>query len=370
MGIKTKLVGGLKPVYLTYGTIISPLGTGIKTHENAFHSGETGVSFQANSGFNKEDFYLGKIESLSDNRYSDLLTLGLDDFIKKTGKDLVEKKSTLIIVSTTKANLNDLETDTFESTRKLIQSKTNNPNTPIFISNACISGVLAVNSAADYIRANQYDDVIVIGIDALYDFVVYGFQSLYALSNEPSKPFDKERKGISIGEACGIIHVTAEKPTDFHVEYLAGASSNDANHISGPSRTGEGLVRAIQRSIERANIESQDIDFISAHGTGTLYNDEMESIAFSRLNINSIPINSLKGYFGHTLGAAGVIELLISMISSETNTLFKSYGFEEQGTSEKLNIIEQNTQTSIRTVLKTASGFGGGNAALIFQKGS
>lgn len=368
MGRKSKLVARLKPVYLTYGTLISPLGIGIKSHLSAFNAGETGVSFQSEAGFNKEDFYLGKIDSLSENRYTDLLTLGLDNFIQETGKEILEKESTLIIVSTTKANLNELDSDTFESTRRLIQSKTNNPTTPIFISNACISGVIAVNTAADYIRAEKFTDVIVIGIDALYDFVVYGFQSLYALSNEPSKPFDKERKGISIGEACGIIHVSAEKPTTFHVEYLSGASSNDANHISGPSRTGEGLVRAVSRSLERSNVSIDELDFISAHGTGTLFNDEMESIAFSRLNINSVPINSMKGYFGHTLGAAGVIEILISMLSTETNTLFKSFGFDEQGTSEKLNIIEENTQSEVNTVLKTASGFGGGNAALIFRK--
>ncbi len=355
---------------MTYGTLISPLGIGIKKHLSAFNAGETGVTIQSKAGFNDEDFYLGKIETLSENRYTDLLTLALDDFIKESGKELVESKSTLIIVSTTKANLNELNSDTFDSTRNLIKSKTNNPNTPMFISNACISGVIAVNTAADYIRSGKYTDVIVIGIDALYDFVVYGFQSLYALSNEPSKPFDKDRKGISIGEACGIIHVTAKKPKKFFVEYLGGASSNDANHISGPSRTGEGLVRAVLKSLERSKTSLKDLDFISAHGTGTVFNDEMESIAFSRLTINKVPVNSMKGYFGHTLGAAGVIEILISMLSSETNTLFKSLGFDEQGTSEKLNVIKENKPADVKTVLKTASGFGGGNAALIFRKGS
>lgn len=368
MGIETKLASRLKPVYLTYGSLVSPLGIGMEQHLTAFNAGKTGVSFQQGTGFNKEDYYLGKIESLSNNRYTDLLSLGFNDFVEKVGQELIDSPSTLIIVSTTKANLNDLDSDTFASTRKFIQETTNNPNTPIFISNACISGVIAVNTAADYIRSEKFTDVIVIGIDALYDFVVYGFQALYALSNEPSKPFDKDRKGISIGEACGIIHVTSNKPTSFYVDYLGGASSNDANHISGPSRTGEGLVRAVNRSIERSNIAKENIDFISAHGTGTVYNDEMESIAFSRLGVNHVPTNSLKGYFGHTLGAAGVIEILISMLSAETNTLFKSLGFDEQGTSESMNIITNNTQAEIQTVLKTASGFGGGNAALIFQK--
>ena len=128
---------------MTYGTLISPLGIGIKKHLSAFNAGETGVTIQSKAGFNDEDFYLGKIETLSENRYTDLLTLALDDLIKESGEELVESKSTLIIVSTTKANLNELNSDTFDSTRNLIKSKTNNPNTPMFISNACIeSGTL------------------------------------------------------------------------------------------------------------------------------------------------------------------------------------------------------------------------------------
>lgn len=358
----------MNPLFLSYGTLISPLGIGSEEHFTAFSKGASGVKQQLNSGFTNEHWYLGKIESLSENRYDDLLTLALKELKKTKSVELLASSTTLFIVSTTKANLNALPNDTFASTRRIIKEQTSNPNELVIISNACISGVLAINSAAEYLQYSNYKDVIIIGIDALFDFVVYGFQSLFALSDELCKPFDKDRKGISIGEACGIVHLSTSKPTEFAVNYLGGACSNDANHISGPSRTGEGLVRSISKAIERAAIPVSSIDFISAHGTGTFYNDEMESIAFERTELNHVPLNSMKGYFGHTLGAAGIIEVIMSMVSMEKNCLFTSLGFEEQGTSQKLNIIQENTSSEITTILKTASGFGGGNAALILQK--
>ena len=120
--------------------------------------------------------------------------------------------------------------------------------------------------------------------------------------------------------------------------------------------------------MERSKVTSQDIDFISAHGTGTNYNDEMESIAFDRLGLNSTPLNSLKGYFGHTLGAAGLIEVISTMKMMENNHLLKSLGFEEAGTTRSINILEENETQEVTTILKTASGFGGGNASLILKK--
>ena len=115
-------------------------------------------------------------------------------------------------------------------------------------------------------------------------------------------------------------------------------------------------------------MNSNDIDFISAHGTATVYNDEMESIAFDRLAMNHIPVNSLKGYFGHTLGAAGVLETAICMQSLRNNLLIKSLGFDKSGTSKELNVLRENVSQEVQTILKTASGFGGANASLIISK--
>lgn len=152
------------------------------------------------------------------------------------------------------------------------------------------------------------------------------------------------------------------------VEILGNATCNDANHISGPSRTGEGLFRSVKAALKEANLNASEIDYISAHGTATTFNDEMEAIAFNRLGMKNVPINSLKGYFGHTLGASGLLETIVGMHFMEKNMLFSSKGFSDLGVSKSINIIKQNTPKSLNTFLKTASGFGGCNTAVIFKK--
>ena len=360
----------MSQVFITYGAMITPLGSNSKENFKAMLEEKSGVQLVESSGFNQENWPLGKIKSLPDsNRYDELLKRTCIGLITEHGKELFSDKKTLVIVSSTKANIDALPNDTFSSTRKILQEELNLQNKLVVISNACISGVIAINTAADYLQTDKYNKVVVIGIDALSDFIVYGFQSLFALSNEPSKPFDKNRKGICIGEASGALIVSNERLNDsFCVNYLGGSSSNDANHISGPSRTGEGLFRSVNKSMERSNVSAQEIDFISAHGTGTNYNDEMESIAFDRLKLIETPLNSLKGYFGHTLGAAGLIEVISTMKMMEHNTLLRSVGFEETGTSKCINVLKSNKKIEVNTILKTASGFGGGNASLILKK--
>ncbi|MNR12182.1 3-oxoacyl-[acyl-carrier-protein] synthase 2 [compost metagenome] len=128
------------------------------------------------------------------------------------------------------------------------------------------------------------------------------------------------------------------------------------------------MFRSIQNAMKEAKINSDQIDYISAHGTATPFNDEMEAIALNRLDLQNVPVNSLKGFYGHTLGASGLLETVIAIESANQNTLFESQGFDEIGVSEKINVIEKNEEASIGIFLKTASGFGGCNTAVIFEK--
>jgi 3-oxoacyl-[acyl-carrier-protein] synthase-1 len=147
-----------------------------------------------------------------------------------------------------------------------------------------------------------------------------------------------------------------------------GSVSNDANHISGPSRTGEELWLAIRRSLEQSGMDAADIDFISAHGTATRYNDEMEAKAFHLASMEHIPLNSLKGYYGHTLGAAGILESIITIHSMKENIIFPTLGYSTPGTEMPVNVVSEIRKSNLRRTLKTASGFGGCNAALIMIK--
>lgn len=350
-----------KSVYIQYLSLVTPLGTTVQQHLEAFKNGVSGIRMEEKAGFQDSSLPLAKRREITGNRYDELLRGALEHV------QLTLPGKTALIVSSTKGNPDLLPGDTFSSTHTIIRQFF--PEAPVFIiSNACISGVIAINTAADYLLADTFDQVLVIGIDAVSEFVSYGFQSLFALSNEGCKPFDKSRNGTTLGEGCGIVLVSKEKILDHAVLYKGGSSSNDANHISGPSRTGEGLVRSIEKTFKRSGLSASDIDFVSAHGTATVFNDEMESIAFGRTELDGVPLNSMKGYFGHTLGAAGILETIMSIVSMEQNLLFPNLGFSETGTSVPLNIIQHLESGELKTVLKTASGFGGGNASLILQK--
>jgi 3-oxoacyl-[acyl-carrier-protein] synthase-1 len=149
---------------------------------------------------------------------------------------------------------------------------------------------------------------------------------------------------------------------------MGGSVTNDANHISGPSRTGLELSMAMDKALLESGLETGSIDYISAHGTATVFNDEMESKAINLSHLEEVPVNSYKGYWGHTLGAAGIIESVALVASMKRNILFRSAGYDEEGVPEKINVIRETVSSPVDRCMKTASGFGGCNTALVFQK--
>ncbi|WP_149303891.1 beta-ketoacyl synthase N-terminal-like domain-containing protein [Pareuzebyella sediminis] len=308
-------------------------------------------------------------------RLEKILIASLSDTLEKADLEIDDRVG--LIVSTTKGNIDVLEKHSvFPEKRaylaqlgKKIKEFFQFQNDAIILSNACVSGVLALAVAKRLISQKTYDHVLVVGGDLVTKFIMSGFNAFQALSPEPCRPYCKTRSGINIGEVGSSVLVTADtrQMAREAVKIMGEASCNDANHISGPSRTGEGLFRSVQAALEQSGLSIESIDYISAHGTATLFNDEMEAIAFNRANLQKTPLNSLKGYFGHTLGASGLLETLIGMHSLQKNMLFASKGFQELGVSRPLNIIKDTTSKPLRTFIKTASGFGGCNTAAIFQ---
>jgi 3-oxoacyl-[acyl-carrier-protein] synthase-1 len=283
----------------------------------------------------------------------------------------------LFILSTTKGNvflLDTLQQESYEPEQlflwrsaELIAEYFGNKNTPVTISNACISGAYALISAQRALLSGRYTYAIIMGADMLSRFIISGFQSFKALSQRICKPFDATRDGLNIGEAAATIIVSDKKEADLHtgeVVLRTGAVRNDANHISGPSRTGEGAFLALRNVC--SGIEPDDLAFINAHGTATPYNDEMEAFAITRASLQHIPVNCLKGYFGHTLGAAGVVESIISTRALKDRTILKTYGFETPGVSHPLQIVTQTRNTTRNSCINMLSGFGGCNAALLY----
>src|ERR1043165_7795217 len=240
-------------------------------------------------------------------------------------------------------------------------------NKPLVLSNACISGVLAIITAKRLLESGQYKHAVVTGADVLSRFIITGFQSLNAMSSNPCKPFDKDRDGINLGECAATVVLTTDKALSKGILVNAGASTNDANHISGPSRTGLELSWAVREAMEGSAVVAGDVSFISAHGTATVYNDEMEAKAFSAAELSAVPLHSLKGHFGHTLGAAGVLESVLTYRSLQEGIVLPSKNFETNGVPAPVNVNKALKEDNKNHALKTASGFGGCNAAVIYS---
>lgn len=375
-------------VFTSYSNIISPLGFTSQENYQAIRAGKTGVQNMV-LPFSKEPFcvasigeaefekQISKVRGASAHtRLEALSILSIGDVLAQSGIDPADRR-TLLIYSTTKGNIDILEGryPSIPSERaylpafaKHLQDYFKFAHTPVVVSNACISGLLAVIIAKRFIEQGTYDNVIVCGGDILSEFTISGFKSFNAMSAEPSRPFDANRTGINLGEAVATLLVTNKKELSapYHTEIVSGASANDANHISGPSRTGEGLLQALQNTLKDQSTE--DVGFISAHGTATPFNDEMESIAFERAGLSGIPLNSLKGYYGHTLGAAGVLETALSLEAMKHQELVRSEGYAAKGVSGNIRVIESHQPKSYSAFIKTASGFGGCNAAALFRR--
>ena len=151
------------------------------------------------------------------------------------------------------------------------------------------------------------------------------------------------------------------------IKVLGGSTHNDANHISGPSRTAEGFYCAAISAIKASNLKVSDIEYISAHGTATPYNDEMEAIGIGRLGLQKVPVHSLKAYWGHTLGAAGIIESIAQIESMRKQILLPTLGYKQHGVSEPINVTSNTEKASVQYALKLASGFSGVNSSVVFQ---
>lgn len=376
-------------IYLSHNSIVSAFGFDSASAIKNIRNETSGLELVNDKSILPNEFYASLVDrqELQNNynrlqpkenhtRLERMLLVSLANTISKSEIPITKRVG--LIISTTKGNIDVLEkVNPFPEERAYLGVLGNKiktffgfQNDAIVLSNACVSGVLGIAVAKRFIQQGTYDHVFVVGGDLVTQFILSGFNAFQALSDLPCRPYCKTRTGINIGEVAASVLVTKDEQnlTTEAVKILGEASCNDANHISGPSRTGEGLFRSIRSAIVQSKISTKDIDYISAHGTATLFNDEMEAIAFNRAGLETTPLNSLKGYFGHTLGASGLLETIIGMYSLHQNTLYASKGFQELGVSKPLNVIGKTTSKEIAVFLKTASGFGGCNTAAIFQK--
>lgn len=361
--------------YIIADNIISPLGETSEENYLSVKAGRSGIrAYEPGTCNIPEGFYASLL-------FEDFETLALKSAQKaianaqKTmGNAQLELKGkrTAFILSSTKGNIE--ENISLADSAQKIASQLGIDSKPIVVCNACISGLSALILGNRLIDSGLYDAAIVCGCDTPRQFILSGFQSLKALSPEPCRPFDMERMGLNLGEAAATL-ILSKNPIQGNSWRMGdGFIRNDAFHISTPSKTADGLYLSLQRTLESFTKEisstckqidmKEHLAFINAHGTATLFNDQMESVAIGRAGLSDLPANAYKSFWGHTMGAAGILETIISMKAIDDDTILGTRGFSELGVSGKMNICAENRPTDKKGFIKMLSGFGGCNATI------
>lgn len=356
--------------YVLADNIISPLGETSEENYLAVKAGKSGIRAYANGSHGIPD---GFVASLMSRDFEKMVIDSAKKAIVASQVDVAHEKVALILSSTKgeierlgKVDDEDIELGTLA---ERIAQQLGIRTKPFVVCNACISGLSALILASRLLSAEKYDYAVVCGCDCPGRFIISGFQSLKALSTEQCRPFDIERFGLNLGEAVATLVLAKNTPRQDEVWQIGhGFIRNDAFHISAPSKTSEGLYQAL--SLTMSGVDKDWLAFVNAHGTATLFNDQMESIAIQRAGLSNVPTNALKGYFGHTLGAAGVLETILSMKAVDDHTIIGTRGYKELGVSGKVNVFAENRPTDKKTFIKMLSGFGGCNATMLASKES
>ena len=244
----------------------------------------------------------------------------------------------------------------------------------VCVSASCASSTIAVAHGAGLIESGRAETVLVCCGDLITEYAFSGFSALKALSPFPCRPFDRDRKGLSLGEGAAAIllmdaaRVRRENRSQLGT-VLGWGIANDATHITAPAKSGRGLVLAVDQALRSAKRKPEEITAISAHGTGTVYNDLMELTAFRKVfGQRKVPMYSIKGSIGHTLGAAGGIEIILGLKSLSNRMIPPTVGFSNPEKGAEGQISSGPQAVSGDYLLTTNSGFGGVNAALVLGK--
>lgn len=362
--------------------IVSPLGMSSQENWRAVMQGRSALRRLENykgiplpfvaSVFTPEQVEELALEGFT--RFESLAIRSITEALTHTDLD-VRGERTIFILSTTKADVEELG---FTAERdgdyhrpalsaQRIAEHVGIGGGAIVCCNACISGVSAQILADRLISAGHYDNAVVCGVDLVSSFTASGFLSFKSLSNEACRPFDADRQGLNLGEAAATIVFTRAdslREGDWLLE--CGEMDNDAFHLSTPAPSGEGARKVLEAVMKGR--DASELAFVSAHGTATMFNDQMESVAIEKAGLSAVPLTALKGWFGHTLGASGVLEVILGMMAVSESVVLPLRGFREIGVSGKVNLSSELRATDKNSFLKMISGFGGCNAAALYRR--
>jgi len=367
-------------IYKIADNITSPLGVTTEENYQAIKAGRSAlkayVGYQGiPEPFTASLFTEQQKESMAVDgltRFESMVIASAGKAIHDAGIDVSDQR-TILILSTTKGNVELLSKGAVPDREfpgvcaQRIADVLGFRTVPIVVCNACISGLSAIILAMRLLDHGDYDYAVVSGADSQTPFIISGFQSLKALSPDECRPFDMERTGLNLGEASATMVFSSKPASASAWSISSGCVRNDAFHVSAPARDGEGARLVLQAVTEGR--DSSDIAFVNAHGTATMFNDQMESVAIARAGLSDVPVNGLKGYYGHTMGAAGILETIISMRAADDHLVIGTRGFLELGVSGKILLSPDHQPATGNSFVKMLSGFGGCNAAIWAEKG-
>ena len=392
------------PVVVTGIGIISSIGTGYEQTRQSLLSKKTGITPVSILKTRHKDFVLGEIKKTQQElhqlagtnpeeawtRTALLAIIAASEAFSDAALDLDNTHKTGIVSASTVGGMDKSEQyykDFISSTehKKYIDTHHAGNHTEKIaerlgikdylttISTACSSSLNSIMFGARLISNGILDRVLAGGADPLSKFTLNGFNTLMILDREHCRPFDESRRGLNLGEGAAYLVLeredTALKEGKKIYAYLSGyANANDAHHQTASSSDGKGPYLAMKLALEKAGLQPSDIDYINVHGTGTENNDLTESIALKRLFEDKIPpFSSTKAFTGHTLGAAGVIESVFSIIALQEQKLLPNINFKNKIEATGLVPVIEVLDAPINHVLTNSFGFGGNDSSLVFS---
>ncbi len=388
-------------------TITTALGQGVDENWSALQGGRSGLSLCSLPEICTLDTWVGEVKGLSDvvmpeklasfdcrNHRLAALALKQDGFEESVEQAIAQYGADRVgvFVGTSTSGIQQTEM-AYDERQSRLESDESLPNWYTYetthniyspaefvrqwfglngaclaISTACSSSAKVFASAERAIRAGICDAAVVGGVDTLCSTTLYGFNSLQVISDQACRPSDKNRRGISIGEAAGFALLDRSSVEPGEVALLGWGESADAHHMSTPHPEGLGAKIAMEGALQRAALSESDIGYVNLHGTGTTANDLSESLAVSKVFGDAVPASSTKGWTGHTLGAAGIVEAVFSMEAINNNWVPQSLNTECVDPKISINILLSPQEASLKAVLSNSFGFGGSNCSLVFGR--
>lgn len=368
-------------IYKIADNITSSIGQTTEENYQAVKKGQTALAYFDDQWCIPEPFTASVFSDMENKKLSQSGLTRFESLVYASVQKALEDTSinlsndhVVFILSTTKGNIELLGEEGIcpailhpgESAQR-ISKALGIKSQPIVVCNACISGLSAIILAERLLKQHQYDYAIVCGADVLNRFVISGFQSFKSMDARECRPYDIERLGMNLGEAAATMILASSAPKGLPSWVISkGVIRNDAFHISTPSNKAEGAWRCLEAVMNGE--QPDEVAVVNAHGTATMFMDQMESVAIERAGLNSLPVNSYKGYYGHTLGAAGILETILTMHATDDHTVIGTRGFEELGVSGMIQVSAESQPTDRQSFVKLISGFGGSNAALLATK--